>query len=761
MATAASAPIAFDVRVAPLSRDGGGLRSGVANPEGHVLDANRWHLTIDGEPHPIVSAELLPQRYPVAEWEDAVRAIRDAGCTTVSSYVFWGLIEPEPGRFDFSGANDIRRFAEICASFGLSFLPRIGPFNNSEYLVGGLPPWLFGMPVVERSNDPGYLRLVRRYFAAVAEQLDGMYVADGGPIEIVQLENELSHAPNDWSTLFGYTAAEHRGPTGEEFTAHMSALRAIALDAGIAPAFFSMTGWGNAGAVPDGEFLPTYGGYMDLHHRPGPNFRMTTFAPGDYPYRGRYPVAFCELGTGSPHRAAYRSRTPADMTVTTAMTPMGSTESIHLGYYLFHGGTNPVRGDGFGWTPKEPSFTLRSYDFWAPVSEFGERRDAFYALAPVNHLIREFGRDLAHLPVVDPNDPVRMPDEDRLRAVARGAGERGFVFLSNFGNNTALSPRTDVRLIVRRTGDEISVPRHVRLDVRSGANIVMPFGLDLGAGLTLVSSTTQPVVRLGTPRRPVIVFAAAQDEAEYVIADVTVDQVKAPASALVRPEPDGVSVVVPAGESFSLAGAASEARIITLTWSEAERSQIVGSGADRMLVTSADHFTTDASTATVWRLRMLGEADAAESSLRVVSADGDEVVPVTMPAPVDRGALQIDALSPSRALVRAADIGDESVADLWADIAYSGDLCRIFNASTGILEADDFRSGPSWRVKVGRFADALRRDGLQVRVEPVATKEAVDDPDGLLLDSAMRTDGIAQIDGIEFFQCVRRSVALR
>jgi len=752
----------FDVRgeLLPINALEAGevpLAGGSTGPDGRALAANRWHLTLDGEPYPIVSGELLPQRYPVSEWEDAVRSLRDAGCTTVSSYVFWGLVEPEPGRFDFSGANDIGRFARICAGFGMTFIPRIGPFNNSEFLAGGLPPWLFGKPVVERSNDDGYLRLVRRYFTAVAEQLSGLYFSDGGPIILVQLENELSHAPNDWSTLFGYTASEHRGPTGSDFAAHMVTLRDIAIDVGIAPAYFTMTGWGTAGALPNGELLPTYGGYMDLHHRPGSNARMTTFASRDYPSRGHFPTAFCELGTGSPHRAAYRSRTPADMTLTTAVTSLGSTESIFLGYYLFHGGTNPVRGDGFGWTPKEPTFTQRSYDFWAPVSEFGERRDAYRALVPINHLVREFGVDLALLPVVDPADPVHDPDRDELRSVVRGSENRGFVFLGNYGNNSSLSARDDVQVRIRRADDEILIPRHLTLGVRSGGNLIMPFGLDLGAGRTLVSTTAQPIARLGTADDPVVIFASSQRNAEYVIADVVAAQVTTQGGAIVRAEPEGVSVEVVEGNSFTVEGTNGVVRVVTLSWADAARSQIVGERDDKVLITSDHDFTVDGDVVTVERLRELGEVEPMHATLCVVSAAGLESRDVELPEPV-LDPLRVEHLSASRAVMKT---GSGPIEELWADIRYSGDLCRVFDVGTGILVADDFRSGPAWRVKLGRFATALRGEGLQVRVEPVARKIAVDDPEGILLDSQIQADEPAVLEEIHPLQRVAASVTLR
>lgn len=752
----------FDARIEPLPLDGEPL-GGQNGPGRHRLSANRYFLTLDGEPLPVVAGEVLPQRYPATEWEDAVRALRDAGCTMVSSYVFWGLVEPEPGRFDFSGSNDIRRFAQICAEYGLAFSPRIGPFNNSEYLVGGLPPWLFGKPVVERSDDPAYLALVRRYFSAVAGQLEGLYFSDGGPILVVQLENELSHAPNDWGTLFGYTATEHRGPVGPAFTEHMSTLRGLALDVGIDPPFFSMTGWRTAGDVPAGAFLPSYSAYMDLHPRPGPNLRLTTFFQGDYPYRGKYPVAFCEMGTGSPHRAAYRSRTPADATVTTAITRMGSVESIYLGYYLFHGGTNPIRGDGFGWTPKEPTFSQRSYDFWAPVSEFGERRESYYALTPLNHLVREFGKDLAALPVVEPADPVIDPDEDRLRSVMRGSGSRGFVFLSNYGNNQPMSDRESVRIGVRGDQGELDFPRRLRLVMRSGKNLVLPAGLDLGAGIRL-TGTAQPLARLGDAADPAVVFAAQQHEAEYLVSGVAVADVSAPPAARVRQEVDGVLVVLPAGgeEPLEVRGPSGPVRIVTLTWDEAEHSQVFGQGSGKTLATCADDFTVDGRRVTISRRVPVGATGRASASVRVVTARSTTRLPVMLPEPEIRAdAIQVEAITPSRAVLRMDEgCPASAVGSLWADIDYTGDLCRMFDVATGLLEGDNFHHGLPWRVKLGRFRRALRGEGLQIRVEPVARKEPVDDPDGILLDSAIRVQSEAHIDALNFSQEVTAEIHL-
>ncbi|GAA0431887.1 beta-galactosidase [Leifsonia naganoensis] len=761
-ATAASPALVFDATGAGLAPTAARTEArGAVAPDGRVLGATNFHLTLDGEPLPLVSGELILQRYPVDEWPEAVRALRDGGCSVVSSYVFWGQVEPRAGEFDFTGSNDVRRFAQVCADEGMLFAPRVGPFNNSEFLLGGLPPWLYGMPLTERSDDPRYLARVGRYFERLAEELRGLYWSDGGPIVVVQLENELTHAPNDWRTLFGYTATDHRGPGAADFDAHMASLRGLAIDAGILPPYFSMTAWGLPGDLPTEGYLPSYGAYMDLHPNTGGNHTLTTFVPGDYPTRGVDPILFSELGTGSPARAAYRAMTPPESMLTTAVTRLASIESIFLGYYLFHGGTNPVRGDGFGWTTKEPAFPQRSYDFWAPVSEFGERRESFHLALPFNRFVQEFGADLARTEVVQPADPVVDPDEDRLRAVLRADGSRGFVFLVNHGDIHPLSERAGVTVTVATDAGTVAFPRRAELTVASSAALVLPIGLDLGAGLTLATATAQPLARLGSAVTPVVAFhAPAGSVAEFAFTGIGVEAVEAGTGVEVFDDPDGATVLVTvdAARSFRIAGPGGTVELITLPTDQAEHSAIVATPAGRQLVSSDAELSTRGTTVELSLLRPLGEGDGTAAVLRRHTSGTDLVVDLPAPA-IAVDAIAVEQLAPGRALLTLRDPAAD-VDGLWLDIAYSGDLCRLFDAATGLLVADDFSRGIPWRIRLGRFADALRADGLQLRVEPLSERVEVPDDEGILLDHAEQPQGDATIDGLAFAERVTTVVDL-
>jgi len=733
---------------------------GATAPDGRRLSANNYHLTLDGTPFPMVSGEFIPQRYPREEWEDALLALRDGGITVVSSYVMWGLNEPRAGEFDFTGANDIRRVAELCAEIGLLFAPRIGPFNNSEYLLGGMPPWLYGLPLVERSNDPRYLDRVRLYFERLAEELSGLFWSDGGPVVIVQLENELSHAPNDWRTLFGYTATDHRGPTdGAEFAAHMTALRTIAVESGIIPAFFAMTAWGLPDGVDPVGFLPTYGAYLDLHPQPGPNHQLTTFQGPEYPYRGRFPTAFCELGTGSPARAAYRPATPAEYMTTTAITRLASVESIFLGYYLFHGGTNPVRGDGFGWTTKETAFPLRSYDFWAPVSEFGERRRSFHHALPLNRFVVEFGIELASTEAIEPREPVLdAATDDRLRVLLRADATSGFVFLSNFGNQHPLPDRDDVHFSVHLADRTVRFPRHSAFSVASGVSGVLPFGLSLGAGLRLVSATAQPLARLGDAAGPHLMFHAPDGaHVEFTIGDVAVEAVEGPVE--LHADADGTTAVVrvDGAVSFVVHGDEGSVRITTVPTSHAERSAIVPTGDGRRLVTSDAelHWIGDEVVLTdIVPLKAPGRTAVLRRP-----GFGDDLA-VELPAPrLHADDVVVETLDEQRVLLTLRDPALD-VSELWVDVAYTGDLSRLFDAGTGLLVGDDFSRGFPWRLKLGRFAQAMRGAGLQLRVEPVSSLVEVPNDEGILLDHTEQVEGEASIDGLVFSERVSAAVTI-
>ena len=728
------AEIHFDVRGAGLKPEvSGPLAKWGAKGPGGVMTANDCYLEKDGRPLPIVAGEIHPQRVPPEEWEDAILQMKAAGLNTLSIYVFWSRFARQAGQFDFTGRNDIRRFVKLCQSHGMMAIMRIGPFCNAEFLVGGLPVWLYGMPTTERSNDPLYLKLVGRYYSALGEQLKDLVWDQGGPIVIVQIENELSVAPVNWTLPFVYAASAsgHMGPTGEAFTEHYRRLHELAVAAGLNAPFFSVTGWGASDPYPIDVVMPTFGGYMELSP-PGPdNSGLTLFTYEGHAYDGKVPVGFIELGYGSPARTDFRPRPPADCGYCTTLTRLGASRSLMIGYYMFRGGSNPVEGNS-GWSIAYSSLPLVSYDFWAPIGEYGEWRDSLYRARPFNLFLQNYADELARAEPRDPAQPVTAADDDRPRAEARMDGGRGFVFLSNYGNVHLLSERKDFHIELETGQGTIRIPQALSVDLPSGAMGVWPVNLDLGAGVTLVSATAQPVCHFVTDRTFWHIFSQISTvPAEFAFAPKTVSRIDpgthgqsitATAGAtVVRMEPGRDSVLE------AVAGDGRKVRLLLLSQDDAGRLAQLGSATDPLLALSEAIVTRSGNTLSVVSRRLadlsvsLFPAQDLPSSVvgYEVSSGKDGIFHRVSFSGASRDVrASVSHLSPDRALVRLPATAFDGLDNIFLDINYIGDVCRLFDADTGIIAGDNLNNGIPWSVGLKRFAKALASGGLLVRIEP-------------------------------------------
>ncbi|WP_434026358.1 glycoside hydrolase family 35 protein [[Pseudomonas] boreopolis] len=156
------------------------------------------HFTRGGKPYRIVSGAIHFQRIPRAYWKDRLLKARALGLNTVETYVFWNLVEPRPGTFDFGGDNDVAAFVREAAALGLNVILRPGPYACAEWEAGGYPAWLFAEPGMRvRSQDPRFLAASGAYLEAVAGQVRPLLNGNGGPIIAVQVENEYGSYGDD------------------------------------------------------------------------------------------------------------------------------------------------------------------------------------------------------------------------------------------------------------------------------------------------------------------------------------------------------------------------------------------------------------------------------------------------------------------------------------------------------------------------------------------------------------------------------------
>ncbi|MDE6450126.1 MAG: beta-galactosidase, partial [Muribaculaceae bacterium] len=162
-----------------------------ANSEAGSFKAGEGTFLLDDKPFIVKAAELHYPRIPRPYWEHRIKQCKALGMNTVCLYVFWNAHEPQPGVFDFTGQNDLAEFIRLCDKNGMKVILRPGPYVCAEWEMGGLPWWLLKKKdIALRENDPYFLERVRIFEDAVASQVSGLTVDKGGPIIMIQVENE-------------------------------------------------------------------------------------------------------------------------------------------------------------------------------------------------------------------------------------------------------------------------------------------------------------------------------------------------------------------------------------------------------------------------------------------------------------------------------------------------------------------------------------------------------------------------------------------
>ncbi len=154
-------------------------------------EKNRDFL-LDGKAFQIRAGEMHPQRIPRQHWQHRIRAAKAMGLNTIAFYVFWNDLEQPDGSFDLSGMRDIGAFIDLCAAEGMWVLFRPGPYVCGEWDLGGLPARLMKEKGahLRTMKNPYFMQEQTRYLEKMAEIAIPRLCKNGGPILMVQLENE-------------------------------------------------------------------------------------------------------------------------------------------------------------------------------------------------------------------------------------------------------------------------------------------------------------------------------------------------------------------------------------------------------------------------------------------------------------------------------------------------------------------------------------------------------------------------------------------
>lgn len=502
------------------------LHLGGSNPNGERIDVNSSYFTRGGKPWSPIMGEFHFSRYDRAFWYEELCKMKAGGITLVSTYLFWLYHEETEGQLDFTGDNDIRAFVQACGKAGLEVVLRIGPWAHGECRNGGFPDWLLKKPFPLRQDNEGYLALVRRWYEGIAKEVQGLFYKDGGNIVAVQVENEFT-----------------------DDAGHLATLKRMAIECGMDAPLFTVTGWNSAAGakIPVDEVAPVFGGYCDAPWDGGtdklpPSIHyffnrmrndsaigadLLAESEGDgwrLPYE-RYPFATCELGGGleSTHHRRYIIRGMDIYAL--SLVKLGDGNNL-AGYYMYHGGTNKLgrlstfqesRATGY---PND--YPILSYDFQAPLSEYGEVREHYRLLNLLHLFIQDFQEVFAPMTAVDAEEKVSREDTVSLRYGMRTDGKSGFVFVNHYQRSCALE---DVLGAVIDTGSLVFPP----IDVCGEVSFFLPFGMalqgrqtapeggcnrqaleaaqeggrngqeaEIASGITLEYATAQPVCRQGS-----------------------------------------------------------------------------------------------------------------------------------------------------------------------------------------------------------------------------------------------------------------------
>jgi len=170
----------------------------------HKFSLSPTGFMLDGKPFQIISGEMHPARIPYEYWRHRIKMAKAMGCNTIAAYIFWNYQETQPGVFDFkTGNHNVAEFIKICHEEGMWVLLRPGPYVCAEWDFGGLPTYLLKTADIKvRCMDPRYIRALSRYVTRLSKEVAPLQCTNGGPILMVQIENEYGSYGNDKDYLY-------------------------------------------------------------------------------------------------------------------------------------------------------------------------------------------------------------------------------------------------------------------------------------------------------------------------------------------------------------------------------------------------------------------------------------------------------------------------------------------------------------------------------------------------------------------------------
>jgi beta-galactosidase len=320
--------------------------------EKSIFEIKNGHFLLNGKSVELISGEMHYARIPHQYWRHRLQMMKALGLNTVATYVCWNFHEAEPGKWDFSGDRNLAEYIRIAGEEGMMVILRPGPYVCAEWEFGGYPYWLQNIEGMEiRRDNPAFLHYTDLYFKRLYQEVGDLQITKGGPIIMVQAENE-----------FGSYVAQRKDIPLEEHRRYNAKIKQQLLDAGFdVPMFTSDGSWLFEGGATEGA-LPTANGegnianlkkVVDQYHNGEGPYMVAEFYPG---WLDHWAEPFPLVSASKIARK----------------TEEYLQNNISFNFYMVHGGTNFGFTSGANYNDDhdiQPDLT--SYDYDAPISEAG------------------------------------------------------------------------------------------------------------------------------------------------------------------------------------------------------------------------------------------------------------------------------------------------------------------------------------------------------------------------------------------------------
>lgn len=410
----------------------------VARP---FIDFDSKGFLINGKRTFLVSAGLEYARIPHELWRDRLLRLKRAGFNCIEIYTFWNWHEPQEGKFDFSGDHDLGAFLRLVGRMGLYAIVRVGPYYCAEWDNGGYPLWLrFKNGVRVREDNKEFEECVDRFFDKLLPVVFGQQIHRGGPVILVQLENEH---PRGWGTYM---------PDG-----YFRHLQQKALSMGLkVPYFFSglhhASDPAGDGSLSAAETTASQGDFGDPARLDDPA-RNNPWMSTEF-----WSVWYNGYGSGKKEAKEYARRTWKII----------AHGGNGYNYYMAHGGSN------FGYTNNDED--AASYDYGAAVGQAGDLRPIYYSFRKAAWFARSMQEILENSE--DATEEWKSVCKDSvLRVTARRSPAGELLFADN--------PSGDVRSLRIDVGEGRMLPEQGALTVAPGEIVSVLHDIAIAPGIRL------------------------------------------------------------------------------------------------------------------------------------------------------------------------------------------------------------------------------------------------------------------------------------